>query len=134
MDPWPFGVGEVVAYGKNNEIKFRWYGCKGYSDTGKFLKGWIDNNNDTYYANEKTSPNHTPYYETDMVVHLSDVYYHSFKLSNGGRIHPQLLHAIRNNEQIKLTKEAGKADELEANKTQMQGSGPRRSTRSKRKR
>jgi len=85
-EPFPFGVGEVIRTDEEGRVYFRWLGNNEYSARGAYERGWIMRDKEIYYQDEPKRPSHSPYYDTDVLIHQSDIICHSFTLTKEKRL------------------------------------------------
>ena len=76
-------------------MSYQWYGNTGDDVEGILRAGWMDANENIYYADKKKDPSHKPYMgQESMPMHQRDIVIHDFKLTKAGRLSANVLRAI----------------------------------------
>ena len=100
LPPYPFGIGRVLNCAEDGELIVHWYSNSCHDPNGAFLPGWVNDNNDAYYADCRRKPGHIAYTneKDEMAANQRDVAMHSFDLTDAQKRRSHccaLLHNMR---------------------------------------
>ena len=95
LRPFPFGIAIITETPPSGYVSYQWYGNTGDDVEGILRAGWIDANENIYYADKKKDPSHKPYMgQESMPMHQRDIVIHDFKLTKAGRLSANVLRVI----------------------------------------
>jgi hypothetical protein len=102
LPPYPFGMGRVLMCAEDGALVVHWYSNSTHDPNGAFLPGWVNDNDDVYYAEHRKKASHKAYTneKDEMDANQRDVAMHSFDLTDARKAPKPLLRAIAQHENV----------------------------------
>jgi hypothetical protein len=102
LPPYPFGMGRVLMCAEDGALVVHWYSNSAHDPNGAFLPGWVNDNDDVYYAEHRKKASHKAYTneKDEMDANQRDVAMHSFDLTDARKAPKPLLRAIAQHENV----------------------------------